>query len=124
MTVITFAKRGIYTTAFDIRFGIKRNSIRQKATISRLLLFAAIISIFGALVMFALGVRTLVLTLSISQRASQISALEKETEELRVKTYKITNPQYILERARTLQLISGGEARYVTLGMPEGLAAK
>lgn len=124
MTVITFAKHGACYSAFDTRTAACRHTERAQAPSGRIALLAATLGAIGVIAIFALGIQTTILTLSMAQRGSQIRSLEEETERLRIEALKVSNPQYITDRAHLLQLVSGTGARYVTLGMPEELAAQ
>ena len=124
MTIITFAKEGAFYTAFGTRTNPRRHAWHAQTPNGRIALIAASLGAIGAASIFMWGIQTTILTLSLAERAGKITSLEEETERLRVEALKASSPTYITDRARMLQLVSGTDARYVTLGIPEELAAK
>lgn len=123
MTVITFAKHGSFSSAFGGHATIRRHSWSAPAREGRVVaLAAAALSVVAAISIFALGIQTTILTLALADHTARITRMEEEAEVLRIEALKISNPQYITDRARMLELVSGSDARYVTLGMPEEFA--
>ncbi len=120
MTVITFAKQRTFLTNFGCAKTQQRKLQLAFGEIINPLFISAIISIISLLIIVIFGIQTTRLILLMSKQSKQIVTISKQVEELRIEALKLDNPQYIIERAKMLKLISAKEANYLTFdALPE-----